>query len=341
MLARRHGARRRRGDRMGLIRGYSLIMTLALALATSAIAQTVPVIGRLHPGSGTDPAQVAFRQAFHDSMRALGHVEGRTYRFDVRYAEGDPARLVSLAASLARDKVDVIVAASSQAARAAKQATQTIPIVMAMSGPDPVGDGLVKSLARPGGNVTGMTGQVDETPVKQLELLRELAPGLGGVLVLFNPEVANRPGAALAAAAAQLGLRLHPVEITRADQIDAAFSSLDAGGAWGVLAYADAAVLDRIRARIAALALQHRSPSAHSFRMGVEAGGLFSYSVDLMEMHRRSAVFVDRILKGANPAELPIERPTKFEMVVNLRTARALGLEVPQSILLRADEVIE
>ncbi|HJQ57456.1 MAG TPA: ABC transporter substrate-binding protein [Vineibacter sp.] len=323
------------------------LLMLGAPLATAALpraglGQQMTVIGRLHPGSGTDPAIQNSFEGFRLGMRALGHMEGRTFRIDLRFAEGDPARLSAMAADLVRDKVDLIVAASTIAVKAARDATRIIPIVMAMSGPDPVGNQLIASFARPGGNVTGLHGQTDELPTKQLELLREVVPGLTDVLVLYNPHSAMGPDqTTLAAAAPSLGLRLHPVGVTLVGDLDQAFARAAVSGTWGVIALTDAAVIDRLRAPIAALALKHRLPSVQSFRAGVEVGGLMCYGIDLYDMHRRSAVFVDKILKGAKPADLPVEQPTKFEMVINLKTARALGITLPQSVLQRADEVIE
>lgn len=302
--------------------------------------QRPAVVGRLHPGSADDPLLRATMLGFDDGMRALGHVSGRTYRVDSRFGEGDAGRLPALATALVGARVDIIVAAGAQAIRAAMQATQAIPIVMAMSGPDPVGEGLVASLARPGGNVTGLTGQIGEVQAKQLELLREIVPALSDVLVLFNPN-GSRTLPEIQSAATTLGLRLHLTAITQADDLDAAFARPTARGTWAVLSIGDPAVIDGLRAAIAARSLRLRLPSAHSLYASPQAGVLVSYAIDLVDMNRRSAAFVDKILKGARPADIPVERPTKFELAINQATAHALGIVVPPSVLQRADEVIE
>ena len=318
---------------------------LAAALwPCGTIAQTpsTPVtIGRLHPGSSSDPALKSHLEAFRDGMRELGHIEPQTFRIDARFGNGDNQRTAAMAIELVQSGVRVIVAAGTFAARAARQATDTIPIVMAMSGPDPVGSGLIDSLARPGGNVTGFTGQTDDAPPKQLELLREIVPGLSDVLVLFNPEGSTMPGPALAAVASVLGLHLHQARVTRADDLPPIFAQATATGTWAAIMLADPGVVDRVREPIVALARKHRMPTAFTFRNGPEAGGLLSFGIDLLDMHRRSAIFVDRILKGARPADLPVERPTKFELVINQGAARELGITVPQAVLLRADAVLE
>jgi putative ABC transport system substrate-binding protein len=307
----------------------------------NAQTQSTPiVIGRVHPGS-LDATLRSFLRGFDNGMRALGHIEGRTYRQEARFAEGDPARLREIAEQLAREKVDIIVASGTVGVRAAKMATRTIPIVMAMSGPDPVGSGLIGSLARPGENVTGLTGQTDELPIKQLELLREMLPRLRDVLVLSNPQGSTRPNRPLSDAASMLGLRLHTFDLARPEDLEQAFARPDLSDGWAAIALADPAIIDRLRAPMAALALRHRLPLVQSFRAGVEAGGLLCYGIDLADMHRRSAFFVDKILKGARPADIPVERPTKFELVINLKTARLLGVAIPTPILQRADDVIE
>jgi putative ABC transport system substrate-binding protein len=298
------------------------------------------VIGRLHPGSDDAPLR-AYIEGFTQGMRSLGYVEGRDYRIELRTAEGDPSRLGPLAADLVRSKVDLIIGHGVASVRAARQATQSIPIVMAMSGPDPVGAGLIASLARPGGNVTGLTGQTDELAVKQLELLRELTPRLSDLLVLFNPRGSTLPDGKLRATASALRLSMHNAAISSAGDLTPAFARVAPERSWAVVALADPAVIDRLRSLIAERALQHRLPSSSSFRAGATAGQLLSYGIDLADMHRQSASFVVKILKGALPADLPTERPTKFELVLNLKTARAIGLAVPSAILARADEVIE
>ena len=326
-----------------------LLQTAGGAVATtpfmsSAGAQALPApvtIGRLHPGSSNDPALALHLQAFREGMRRLGYIEDRNYRIEARYGGGDAARMNALAAELVHKSVDLIVAAGSIGVRAAKEATSTIPIVMAMSGPDPVGAGLIASLARPGGNVTGFTGQTDEAPAKQLDLLREIVPSVTDILVVYNPAGSTRPDAALAAAALTLGLRLHLASTTRAEDLPAHFARITDSARWGVIVLADPAVIDRVREQIVAQARRRQVPTGFSFRNGVEAGGLFSFGIDLIDMHRRSAGFVDRILRGARPAELPVEQSSKFELVVSQKAARELGITVPVSVLARADEVVD
>jgi putative ABC transport system substrate-binding protein len=228
--------------------------------------------------------------------------------------------------------------------RAAKGATARIPIVMAMTTRDPVSTGYIASLARPGGNVTGFTGQGDELNAKQLELLRDLVPGLTNVAFMYNslsPTVSRERLDEIGRAGAALGLKVREFGVGRATDLETAFDHISDVKAEGLIVLAEPAVMDRSRARIAELALRARLPTVFSFRMYPEAGGLLSYAQNLPDMHRRSATYVDKILKGISPAELPVERPTKFELVINLKTAKALGLDVPPMLLVRADEVIE
>jgi putative ABC transport system substrate-binding protein len=321
-----------------------LTTAMWIPLAHTAAAQTakVPLIGRLSTGSATDPLQASVIRAFHDGMRALGHVEGRTYRFEGRYAEGDASRLRALAAELVQLDTHVILAAGSAAVRAAKAATSDRPIVMAMAGIDPVRAGFAASLARPGGNITGLTGLLEDLNTKHFELLRELVPARPDVMVLLQADLWNRQQVAeIAALGAELKLRVRVALIARRADIAAAFEEARAANVAGVVILPAPAIMDRNRAYIAELALKHRLPSVSALRVYVEAGGLVSYGVDLADIYRRGAGYVDKILKGAKPAELPIEQPTKFEFVINLKTAKALGLTIPPEILARADEVIE
>jgi putative ABC transport system substrate-binding protein len=311
--------------------------------ATAQPASNPAMIAKLHPGAAADPAQQRFLEAFREGMAQLGHVEGKSFVFVARFAEGDAQRLPALAAELIRLEPAVILAGGTASVRAARDATTTIPIVMATSATDPVAAGFVASLARPGGNVTGFTGQLQDLHPKQIELLRELVPGLADMAVLFNPANAGSGGGLgrIAELAGSAGILLHPFPVTSVHALDALFAAARAGNLGGALVVPEPLIMDRNRARIAELALRYRLPAIYSFRTYAEAGGLASYAEDLVDMHRRSALFVDRILKGAKPADLPVEQPTKFELVVNLKTAKAIGITVPQSILLRADEVIE
>jgi ABC-type uncharacterized transport system substrate-binding protein len=306
--------------------------------------EKLALIARLTPGSAGDVVIAQGLHAFQDGLRGLGHIEGQTYRLEERYAEGNPARLAVLAAELVALRPDVLVAVADDAVRAAKTATASIPIVMAMSTLDPVRAGYVASLARPGGNVTGFTGQVEELNTKQLELLRELVPGLTNVAIMYNsgsPNATRERLERITEAGAALSLRVRQLGVAHASDLEAAFDALGAAKTGGVIVLPEPAVMDQSRATIAEMALRHRLPTAFTFRMYVEAGGLISYAQDLRDMHRRSATYVDKILKGVRPAELPVEQPTKFELVINLQTARTLGLDVPPAILARADAVIE
>ena len=294
-------------------------------------------IGYLSSGglADTAPRFNGFRQALRD----LGYVEGRTVLIESRWAEGQMERLPGLAAELVRLKVDVIVAASTPDALAAKNATQTIPIVFATSG-SPVG-ALVASIADLGGNVTGLSLVGPELVARQLQLLKEAVPKASRVAVLANPD--NTYTAVMVkeveAAARSLGVRIRLLNVRGADAPDAAFSALTRERPDALLVLFDP-LLTRQRARIAELANKHRLPSMYPHREYAEAGGLMAYGASLLDLYRRAATYVDKILKGARPADLPVEQPTKFELVINLGTANSLGLTIPPVFLVRADEVI-
>jgi putative ABC transport system substrate-binding protein len=279
--------------------------------------------------------------AFREQLRELGYIEGQNLVIEQRFAERDFDRLPQLVAELIRLRVDIIVASPTPAAVAAKKATDTIPIVMINTG-DPVGLGLVASLARPGGNVTGLSYSVGlETFGKGVELLKDAVPNLHWVAVLSNP--AN-PAHALAiknveVAARALNLQLQLLEARAPDEFEAAFESM-AQHVGAVMITPDTLTVSHA-ARLAELAVGKRLPSMHAFKEEVEAGGLISYGPSFSEPWRRAAGFVDKLLKGASPAELPVEQPTRFELVINLRTAKELGITIPPSLLARADEVIE
>lgn len=297
-------------------------------------------IGYLTGGSTTSAARNV--DAFREGLRELGWVEGQNIVIEYRYAEGRFDRLPDLAAELVRLKPDVIAAGPTPPVVAAKNATATIPIVM-MSAGDPVAVGLVANLARPGGNVTGVSFAFGmELYGKDLELLREAIPKLHRVAILWNP--AN-PAQALAVnnvktAARSLGVQVQPLEARGPEQFDGAFAAMAKERADAFLVVPDS-MFNSNRARLAELAAKSRLPSMYGYREHVEAGGLMSYGPSIAAGSRRAAFFVDRVLKGAKPGDLPVEQPTKFELVINLKTARALGLTIPQSLLLRADEVIE
>ncbi len=281
------------------------------------------------------------RAAFLDGLRALGYVEGRNLAIEYRSANWAHEFLPDLAAELVAAGVDVIVPVGEGAIRAAKETTGEIPIVMPFSG-DPAGTGLVASLARPGGNITGLT--LDVTPEiggKMLQLLKEVAPAAANVTVLFNPKFATYADQlrAMQAAAKELNVKLQTMEERTPEEVEAALTSLSRQRPDALIVMADPPT-SAYRQIIAEFATDNRIPMMSSMRLYVDAGGLMSYGPNLPDNFRRAAGYVDKILKGASPAELPVEQPTKFELVVNLKTARALGLTIPRSVLLRAEEVI-
>jgi putative tryptophan/tyrosine transport system substrate-binding protein len=314
-----------------------------LAVRRFAEAQTtgkVYRIGYLVPISATPVSHLT--EAFRQGLRELGWVEGQNIVIEYRFAEGRLDRLPDLAAELVRLKMDVIVALATSAAVAAKNATATIPIVM-FGGEDPVGLGLIASLARPGGNVTGVSYSVGtETFGKSLELLRAAAPKVGRVAVLSNPANPGSPLAisTLKVTAQSLGLRLQLLEARGLDEFDGAFAAMAKEHAGAVLVVSDLLFVLH-RARLADLTANNRLPSMHGLREMVEAGGLMSYGPNAASNMPRAAIYVDKILKGAKPADLPVGQPTKFELVINLKTAKALGLTIPPSMLARADQIIQ
>jgi ABC-type uncharacterized transport system substrate-binding protein len=295
-------------------------------------------IGLLTPYSPSDTA--LWHQAFRLGLRDLGWVEGRDLSFEYRYAEGRNDRLPELAADLVRLKVDVIVTTVGTDALAARKATRAIPIVMAAAG-DPVALGLVESLARPGGNVTGLAG-MSELVGKRLELLKEIVPKLSRVAVLWNPQsaVATAYWREIQLPARQLGIDLHSIEVRNPADLDRAFAAASKARAGGLFVIQDPLMVANLK-RIVGLAAKSRLPSIYHLSEFADAGGLASYGTDRADMFRHAAAYVDKILKGAKPGDLPIDRATKFELVVNLKTARALGLAIPQELLLRVDRVIE
>ncbi len=318
-----------------------LLFALCLLGSWSVDAQspgTVARVGLLDAGSLASRA--ALWDAFRQGMGELGYVEGRSVAFEARGADGKPERLAPLAADLVRLKVDVIVTAGTAATTAARQATATIPIVMATAS-DPIGAGSVASLARPGGNVTGVTTLAAELSPKRLELARQLVPEASRLAILG--EEGNAATALqfreTEAAALALGVRLHPVTVRGRAELAGAFSTIARERSAGLLVVVNPMFFGE-RRYLAELALKHRLPTVHGAREYVEAGGLIAYGADRAELLRRAAGYVDKILKGAKPADLPVEQPTKFELVVNLKTAKALGLTIPPSLLSRADEII-
>jgi len=311
--------------------------TWPLAARAQQPAQ-LPTIGFL--GASTPAIMGQWVAAFVQRLRELGWIEGRTIAIEYRWAEGRSARANEIAAEFVRLKVDVIVTHSAELVVAAKQATSVIPIVFGLAA-DPVGSGLVASLARPGGNVTGLSVQGTDLAGKRFELLREIVPGLRWLAVIAN---ADASGAVLEmreaqAAARALGLEVATPEIRRAEDIVPAFEALN--GHAQALYVASDPLLYANRVRINTLALGARLPTMHATREYVEAGGLMSYGANYPDLFRRAGDYVDKILRGAKPADLPVEQPTKFDLVVNLITAKVLGLTVPPTVLARADEVIE
>jgi putative ABC transport system substrate-binding protein len=280
-------------------------------------------------------------EGFRQGLRDLGWVEGRTIVVEYRWAEGRFDRVPGLVEELVRLKVDVIVAPTSIYAGAAKRATATIPIVFA-SHADPIGSGHVASLARPGGNITGLTIMMSETTAKSLELLKEAVPGLSRVAVLWDPATpSHRPGLnAVEAMGRALGLRLQTLAVRSPTEFDSAFSAIVQERAGGVVVLSTPLFMGGAR-RLAELAMKHKLPTMFGPREHVEGGGLMSYSPDRADLYRRAATYVDKILKGTKPADLPVQQATKFELVINLKTAKAIGLTIPQSVLGRADHIIE
>jgi putative ABC transport system substrate-binding protein len=322
---------------------FAIVVALMVcgARAEGQQPKKVPRIGYL---STTDRSRDSGRpEGIRLILRELGYIEGRNISIEYRYAEGKPERYPELAAELVRLKVDIIVVAGGSAlVRAAQNATKTIPIVMAGAAPDPVKTGLVKSLARPGGNVTGLTSLSRELGGKRLELLKETAPKVVCVAVLYAS--ASLTGALevkedLPIAARALKLTIQPWEVRAADDFDRIFAALNKQRPDG-LYVPSGALMGANQKRTTSFALETRLPSMYSNREAVNTGALMSYSADPADNHRRVAYYVDRILKGAKPADLPVEQPTKFEFAINLKTAKQIGLTIPPPVLARADRVI-
>ena len=318
---------------------------LALAAPVTSLGQAPPAkiarIGYLQPvvpQNNSSPLLEDFRQGLRD----LGYVEGKNIQLEIRWGEGKLERLPALAAELVRMKVDVIVAMGSPSVWAAKQATQTIPIVMPTSS-DPVGDGLVASLARPGGNITGLSMMAPELGTKRLQLLKEVFPKLlRPAAVLWNPDYVGMKARwrQIEGAAPAMGMGVRSVEIRDSRELEQALAALERERPAALVLLADPLTLSQ-RLRIVEFAAEERLPAIYEVSQFVDAGGLMSYGPNLDDLVRRSATYVDKILKGAKPADLPIEQPAKFELVINLKTAKALGITIPQSVLLQADRVIE
>jgi ABC-type uncharacterized transport system substrate-binding protein len=322
--------------------GLAVVLAVGLTLAPlGAEGQSAGKVYRIGILSGASPASQGNLTALLQGLREAGLVEGRNAVFEIRYAEGRTERFPAFAAELVTLPVDILVATGTPAAVAAKQATSTIPIVM-VAASDPVGARLVTSLARPGGNLTGLSLLAPELSAKRLDLLTQAVSPLARVAVLWN---LDNEGMALRfretqAASRVLGVSIQSIGVRTPGDFDGAFATITRERPHGLLVMADTVTLGQ-RKRTADFAASHRIPTIYEQRDFVDVGGLMSYGIDIVDHYRRAASFVDRVLKGTKPADLPIEQPTKFELVINLKTAKALGLTIPQTLLLRADQVIE
>jgi len=323
---------------------FFVLLTILLATDFSADAQQPKKVPRIGYLSNTDPARESARsEGIRLALHERGHIEGQNIATEYRYAEGKIDRYPELAAELVRLKVDIILVSGDIPVRAAKNATKTIPIVMVGTGSDPVEAGHVESLARPGGNVTGLTNLTRELGGKRLELLKEAVPKIARVAILYDPAT---PGnvrevkEVLPVAARGLRLTIRSWEVRDADGFEKVFAALSKERPDGLQVLGGPLMRANVK-RIADFALKSRLPSIHGNREGVEAGGLMSYGADIADSYRRVAYFVDRILKGAKPADMPVEQPTKFEFVINLKTAKQIGLTIPPEVLARASRLIK
>jgi putative ABC transport system substrate-binding protein len=323
-----------------------LLIMLALGVLVALLAAEaqqpakVPRIGVLMPA--LNPERTRNLAAFRDALRDLGWVEGQNLAMEYRFAEHGLEQFSELAADLVRLKVDVlVVGGGAPAVRAAKEATSTIPIVM-VSGGGVLEAGLIDSLAKPGGNITGTVSVQAELMARRLEILKEALPGVARLAVHVTPR--QRGGAALQEtqrAVQAMGMALHVQEVRSPDEFPSAFAAMQQASAEALLVFADSVLLERHVPTITALALQHRLPVIYSHRMYIDAGGLMYYGTNLRDYFRRTAYYVDRILKGTAPANLPVETPWKFELIINLKAAKALGLTIPPTVLFQADEVLQ
>jgi putative ABC transport system substrate-binding protein len=324
-----------------------LVVVVLLAVAVIVEAQQPKKVPRIGYLASADPARDSTRaEGIRLALRELGYIEEQNIAIEYRYAEGKIDRFPELAAELVRLKVDIIVVAGgNRLVLAAKNATNTIPIVMTGGGTNPVEAGLVEGLARPGGNVTGVTNLGGELGGKRLELLKEAVPKLARVAVLYEPAAApasvNDVKEVLPVAARALGLNIRSWEVRAADDFDRVFAAMGKQRPDGLYVTGGGALMNANQKRIVGFALKSRLPSVYTRRQDVDAGGLMSYGADLADSYRRVAYYVDKILKGAKPADLPVEQPTKFELVINLKTAKQIGLTIPPNLLARADKVIK
>jgi putative ABC transport system substrate-binding protein len=328
--------------RMFLGVAASGLLAAPLSTAAAQPREKVPRVGYLSPGSPSDPVRLRRFEAFRQALRELGYVEGQSIVLEPRWAEGQYARYPALVADLVRLKAAVIVVVGGTATKAAKEVTRTVPIVMSLV-IDPVGSGLIPSLAHPGGNVTGTSIMAPDLVGKQLELLKEVVPKISRVAVLWNPD---NPGGIpqlrqAEAAARALGVRLQNVEARSPHELDSAFTAMTRERAGALVILNDAILGVNLSKQIAELAAKSRLPAVHGEPEYAQAGGLMVYGANRLDLERRAATFVDKILKGAKPGDLPVEQPSKFDLIINLKTAKALGLTIPPSLLQRADQVIE
>jgi putative ABC transport system substrate-binding protein len=315
-------------------------MAVSAATSLSGATQQPAKVFRIGVLSPAERSSTKIFDAFREGLREHGYVDGQNITIEYRLAAGDASRLPEMAGELVRLPADVIVTDSQKAAVVAHEATRTIPIVGATLGPDPVAAGLAASLAHPGGNVTGFSGFGSELSGKRLQLLKEVLPAISRVAALWNPAESMSQRRVTEEAGRTLGLELRTIEVATPDQIPAGFEAAATGGAEALTVLANAMFWNR-RTRIVALAAKHRMPAIYPEREYVDDGGLLAYGQDVPDNFRQAAGYVDKILRGVKPADLPIQRPVRFTFVVNMKTARALGLTVPPSILDRADEVIE
>jgi len=327
------------------VKRRTLISGIALGLLGSPITLRAQPAGKVSRvgflGNSTAALEANLVGPFREGLRDLGYVEGRNILIEYRWAEGKYERFPALVTELAALKVDVIVTAGTPAALAAKKTAPSIPLVMVAVG-DPVGVGLVADLGRPGGNATGLSSIAPELEGKRLELLREVVPKVSHIAVLWNPDNPFHAGSLkeTRAAAQVLGIKLQFLGVRVSEDLPAAFASIVKERPGALLVLADRVFLHN-RARIVDFEAKQRLPGVYAYRELVEAGGLMSFGPSYAGMHRRAAYYVDKILKGSKPADLPVEQPTRFELMINLKTAKALGLSIPPSLLSRADEVVQ
>jgi putative tryptophan/tyrosine transport system substrate-binding protein len=321
-----------------------LVAVILLAGAILAEAQQPKKVFRIGYLSTTDPAAETIRsEPLRAALRELGYREGQNIAIEYRYVEGKADRFPALAAELVRLGVDIILVGGERSIRAAKNATKTIPIIMTVSGLDPVKEGHVESLAHPGGNVTGITSLNRELANKRLEVLKEAVPKAAHVAVLYDPAIQGTTRELkedVAVAARALGLTIQPWEVRAADGFEKVFAALNKERLDGLYVLGGPLIFANVN-RVADFALKSRLPSVYSNREAVDAGGLIYYGANETDSYRRVAYYMDRILKGAKPADLPVEQPTKFELVINLKTAKQIGLTIPPNVLARADKVIK